>query len=82
MSIAARVKLDVLVRTVITLFEARAESGGATGTDVPEGFALVSGERTAPASKELPRVLAKDIGHFQPMLVMTEVRYFRSCRWV
>ena len=67
MSIATGEKLDVLVRTMITLFEARTESSGATGADVSKGFALVSGERKAPASKELPCVLAKDIGHFQPM---------------
>jgi hypothetical protein len=67
MPIAARVKLDGLVRTVIALLEARAEGGGPTGADVSEYFALRSGERVSPADKELLCVLTKDIGHFQPM---------------
>jgi hypothetical protein len=36
----ARVKLGVLVITVVALFEPRAERGGTTGADVPEYFAL------------------------------------------
>jgi hypothetical protein len=68
MPIAARVKLDVLMRTVITLLEARTESGGTTGADVSEYFALRSGESVSPAGKELLCVLTKDIGYFQPML--------------
>jgi hypothetical protein len=68
MAIAAGKKLDVVVRTVITLFEARAESGGTTGADVSENFALRRGERVSPAGEEFPSVLTKDIGHFQPML--------------
>jgi hypothetical protein len=68
MPIAAGVKLDVLVRTVITLLEACAKSGGATGADVSEYFALRSGKRVSPASEELLGVLTKDIGDFQPML--------------
>ena len=61
-------KLDVLVRTMITLLEARAESGGPTGADVPEYFALRRDKRVSPAGKELLCVLTKDIGNFQPML--------------
>jgi len=68
MPIAAGVELDVLVRTVIALFKARAESGGATGADVPECFALRIGKSMSPAGKELLCVLTKDIGYFQPML--------------
>jgi hypothetical protein len=62
------VKLDVFVRAVITLLEARAEGGGATGADVSEYFALRSGKRVSPAAKELLCVQTKDIGYFQPML--------------
>jgi hypothetical protein len=68
MPVAARVKLDVLVRTVITLFEARAESGSATGADVSKYFALRRGERVSPACKEFLSMSTKDIGYFQPML--------------
>jgi hypothetical protein len=68
MPIAAGVKLNVLVRTMITLLEARAESGGATGADVPEYFALSGRKRVSPAGKKLLSVLTKDIGYFQPML--------------
>jgi hypothetical protein len=68
MPIAAGVKLNVLVKTAITLLEAGTESGGATGADVSEYFALRSGERLSPAGKELLCVLTKDIGYFQPML--------------
>lgn len=64
MPIAAGVKLNVLVRTMITLLEARAESGGTTGADVSEYFALRSRERVSPAGKELLCVLTKDIGYF------------------
>jgi hypothetical protein len=67
-SIATRVIQDSLVRTVVALFEARAESGGTTGADVMEYFALSSGQRVSLARKELLFVLTKDIGHFQPML--------------
>lgn len=68
MPIAARVKLDVLVTTVITLFEARAQGGGTTGADISEYFALSNGERVSPADEELLSVLTKDIGYLQPML--------------
>ena len=68
MAVAAGKKLNILVRTVITLFEARPEGGGATGADVSEYFALRSGERVSPAAEEFLCMLTKDIGHFQPML--------------
>jgi hypothetical protein len=68
MPMAAGKKLDFVVRTVITLFEARTESAGTTGADVSENFALRSGERVSPAGEEFLSVLTKDIGHFQPML--------------
>lgn len=68
MPIATGMKLDVLVRTMITLLEARAKSGGTTGADVSEYFALRRGKRVSPAGKELLCVLTKDIGYFQPML--------------
>jgi hypothetical protein len=68
MPIAAGVKLNILVKTAITLLEARTESGGATGADVSEYFALRSGQCVPPAGKELLGVLTKDIGYFQPML--------------
>jgi len=67
MAVAAGKKLNIVVRTVVTLFEARAESGGATGADVSEHFALGRGERASPAGEEFLCVLTKDIGHFQPM---------------
>jgi hypothetical protein len=67
MAIAAGKKLDVAVRTVVTLFETRAESGSATGADVSKYFALGHGERGSPACEEFLCVLTKDIGHFQPM---------------
>ena len=68
MAIAAGKKPDIVVRTVITLFEARTEGGGTTGADVSENFALSRGERVPPAGEEFLSVLTKDIGHFQPML--------------
>jgi hypothetical protein len=68
MPIAARVKLNSLVKTAITLLEPRTESGGATGADVSEYFTLSGGERVSPAGKELLCVLTKDIGYFQPIL--------------
>jgi hypothetical protein len=68
MPITAGVKLNILMKTAITLLEACTESGGATGADVSEYFALHSGKRMAPAGKELLCVLTKDIGYFQPML--------------
>ena len=39
--IAARVELNILVGTVVTLFEARAQSGGAACADVPERLTLM-----------------------------------------
>jgi hypothetical protein len=67
MPVAARKKLAALVRAVVALYKASAERGGSTGADVPEYFALLSGQSMSPSGKELLFVLAKDIGHFQPM---------------
>lgn len=66
--ITAGVELGVLIRTVVALFEARAERGGPTGAYVPECFALWGRESFSPAGQELMSVLAKDIGHFQAIL--------------
>ena len=65
-AIAARLKNEVLVGTVITLLEACAQSGGSACADVPERLALVGRKRIAPPRQELLLVLAKDIGDFQP----------------
>ena len=81
MAVAAGKKLNIVVRTVVTLFEARAESGGATGADVSEHFALGRGERASPAGEEFLCVLTKDIGHFQPMFSHDWGRYLRCYRW-
>src|SRR5947209_19707179 len=81
MAVAAGKKLNIVVRTVVTLFEARAESGGATGADVSEHFALGSGEHASPAGEEFLCVLTKDIGHFQPMFSHDWGRYLRCYRW-
>src|SRR5260370_218687 len=67
MPVAARMKLDALVRAVVALCKESAERGGSTGADVPEHFALLSGQSMSPLGKELLLVLTKDIGHFQPM---------------
>jgi hypothetical protein len=63
----ARKKLDALVRAAVALCKASAERCGSTGADVPEYFALLSGQSMSPSGKELLLMLAKDIGHFQPM---------------
>jgi hypothetical protein len=60
-------KLDALVRAAVALCKASAEGGGSTGADVPEYLALLSGQSMSPSGKELLLMLAKDIGHFQPM---------------
>jgi hypothetical protein len=68
MPVAARKKLNALVRAAVALCKASAERGGSTGADVPEYFALLGGQSMSPPGKELLLVLAKDIGHFQPMI--------------
>ena len=67
MPVAARLKLDALVRAVVALGKESAERVGSTGADVPEYFALLCGQSMSPSGKELLLMLAKDIGHFQPM---------------
>ena len=67
MPIPAREKLKVPVRAVIALLKTCAESGGPTGADVSEYFALRRGERVSPTGEEFWSVLTKDIGYFQPM---------------
>jgi hypothetical protein len=57
----------LLMRTVITLFEACAKGSGSACADVAECLALLGREAVAPAGKEILLVLAKDIGDFQPM---------------
>src|SRR5260370_1377200 len=73
MPIAAGVKLDVLVRTVITLLEACAKSGGATGADCLEYFVLRSRKRGSPAGEGMPGVVAENIEkgavfHHRPLI--------------
>jgi hypothetical protein len=60
-------KLDALVGAAVALCKASAERRRSAGADVPEYFALLSGQSMSPSGKELLLVLAKDIGHFQPM---------------
>lgn len=66
-AIAAGVEDEELVRAVVALFPASAESGGSACADVAEGLALLGREGVAPAGQEFLFVLAKDIGDFQPM---------------
>jgi hypothetical protein len=52
----------------IALLDVAAESGGAASADVSQSFPLMGRHGVAPAAQELLLVLAKDIGHFEPML--------------
>jgi hypothetical protein len=66
-AVAAGVKYQFLMRTVVTLFDACAQGGGSACADVTECLALLGREAVTPARKEILFVLAKDIGDFQPM---------------
>jgi len=68
MPIPARVERHGFVRTVVTLLDAGAKRRGLACADVPEDSELVIGKYPAPLFEELPFVLAKDIGDFEPML--------------
>lgn len=52
--------------TLVALFHVRAKSGGSARADVSECSALLGIEHMPPLPEELPFVLAKDIGDFQP----------------
>ena len=52
----------------ITLLQVRAQGDSATDADIPQSFALGRRDGVPPAAQELPSVLAKHIGDFQPLL--------------
>ena len=53
---------------LVTLLEVTAESRGATGADVPKGFALSPGDSVSPLGQKLSLVFADHIGHLEPMV--------------
>ena len=67
MAIATRVVGIPLVPTTVAPLEVTAEQLGATGHDGMKGTSLLNRQGTAETLKEVRSVLAKDIGHFEPM---------------
>jgi hypothetical protein len=65
--VATGVERDQPMSARVALFQPTPESGGAAGADVMESFPLGRRDGVPPAAQEMPSILAKDIGDFQPM---------------
>jgi hypothetical protein len=55
------------MRALVALLDVAAQCGSAAGADVTESLPLWWGDDVAPLLQEFLSILAKDIGHFEPM---------------